>query len=213
MRLVGGVLGDDREDDFSGRQIFESLRAGNQFAVGRKDGRDPYQVLRRDAGGEIVITHKGAYDSHRLRRLQARLQRAAPDVYNRFVFLPRTPDAAGYRQRLRGCDVVLDSVHYCGGNTSLEAIASGAPVVTLPSALQRGRHTYGFFRKMRFTETVVQSADEYAALAVSIATDRALAQHLRETQLSRAAALYEDAGAVRQLEDFFERAIAGAGAG
>jgi predicted O-linked N-acetylglucosamine transferase (SPINDLY family) len=170
-------------------------------------------ILRRDAGGEIVITHKGAYDSFRLRRLQARLQRAAPDVFDRFVFLPRTPDAAGYRQRLRDCHVVLDTVHYCGGNTSLEAIASGAPVVTLPSALQRGRHTYGFFRKMRFTETVVQSADEYAALAVRIATDRALAQHLRETQLARAAALYEDAGAVRQLEDFFERAIAGVGAG
>ncbi len=170
-------------------------------------------ILRRDGGGEIVIAHRGAYDTHRLRTLQARLQRTAPDVYDRFVFLPRTPTAEGYLQRLRGCNVVLDTLHYCGGNTSLEAITAGAPVVTLPSALQRGRHTYGFFRKMRFTETVVQSADEYAALAVRIANDRALAQHLRETQQTRAAALYEDGSAVRQFEDFFDHATAAAGSG
>jgi hypothetical protein len=31
-------------------QIRESLRARDQFAVGRKDGGDTHQVLRRDAG-------------------------------------------------------------------------------------------------------------------------------------------------------------------
>jgi predicted O-linked N-acetylglucosamine transferase (SPINDLY family) len=169
-------------------------------------------ILRRDRGGEVVITHNGAYDAHRLKRLQARLQRNAPDVFDRIVFLPRTPGADGYIQRMRACDVVLDTVHYCGGNTSLEAISTGAPVVTLPSALQRGRHTYGFFRKMDFMDTVVQSAGDYAQLAVRIASDKAFAVHLRQTQAARAAALYEDSGAVHQMEDFFERALAEAGA-
>ena len=163
-------------------------------------------ILRRDPGGEVVITHKGAYDAHRLARLQARLQRNAADVYPRMVFLLRTPGAEGYWQRLRACDVVLDTVHYCGGNTSLEAISAGAPVVTLPSGLQRGRHTYGFFRKMGFTETVASSPEDYATLAVRIATDRDFARHVRETQGARAAALYEDESAVRQIEALFERA-------
>ena len=170
-------------------------------------------ILRRDRGGEVVIAHKGAYDAHRLRRLQARLQRSAADVYDRIVFLPRTADPAGYLGRLRGCDVVLDTLHYCGGNTSLEAISAGALVVTLPSALQRGRHTYGFFRKMRCMDTVAQSTEDYSQLAVRIATDQAFAAHLRETQRASVAALYEDAGAVRQIEDFFERALAAAAGG
>lgn len=169
------------------------------------------EILRRDRGGEVVIAHNGAYDTHRLRRLQARLQRSAGDVYDRVVFLPRTRSPGGYLQRLQACDVVLDTIHYCGGNTSLEAISAGALVVTLPAALQRGRHTYGFFRKMRFMDTVVQSAEDYAQLAVRIATDEALRMHLKAMQQERAAALYEDEGAVRQIEDFFEHALVAAG--
>lgn len=169
------------------------------------------EILRRDRGGEVVIAHAGAYDAHRLRRLQARLQRSAGDVYDRVVFLPRTRSPDGYLQRLQACNVVLDTIHYCGGNTSLEAISAGALVVTLPAALQRGRHTYGFFRKMRFMDTVVQSPEEYVRLAVRIATDEALRTHLKAMQQERAAALYEDAGAVRQIEDFFERALVAAG--
>lgn len=168
-------------------------------------------ILRRDSDGEIVITHRGAYDRHRLQRLQARLQRSAGDVYDRMVFLPRTQAPDGYLQRLRGCDVVLDTIQYGGGNTSLEAISAGALVVTLPAAFQRGRHTYGFFRKMRFTDTVVRTAEDYAQLAVRIATDEELRVHLKAEQQKRAAALYEDQGAVRQIEDFFERALAAAG--
>ncbi len=169
------------------------------------------EILRRDRGGEVVITHAGAYDTHRLRRLQARLQKSAGDVCDRVVFLPRTASPGGYLQRLQACDVILDTMHYCGGNTSLEAISAGALVVTLPAALQRGRHTYGFFRKMRFMDTVVQSASEYAQLAVRIATDQALRMHLKALQQERAAALYEDDGAVRQIEDFFEHALTVAG--
>ncbi len=169
------------------------------------------EILRRDRGGEVVIAHNGASDTHRLRRLQARLQRSVADVYDRVVFLPRTRSPDGYLQRMQACHVILDTIHYCGGNTSLEAISAGALVVTLPGTLQRGRHTYGFFRKMRFMDTVAQSAEEYAQLAVRLATDEALRTHLKEVQQERAAALYEDGGAVRQIEDFFEQALVAAG--
>jgi predicted O-linked N-acetylglucosamine transferase (SPINDLY family) len=40
-------------------------------------------------------------------------------------------------------DVMLDTLHFNGMNTSLEALAVGTPVVTLPGALQRGRRTTG----------------------------------------------------------------------
>ena len=124
------------------------------------------EILRRDAGGTIVITHNAEADSFRLPRLQARLQRTVADVYDRIVFLPKAPSRERYLQRLQTCDVVLDTMHYCGGNTSLEAISAGALVVTLPSGFNRGRHTYGFFRKMRFNETIVSTPEDYIDLAV-----------------------------------------------
>ena len=164
-------------------------------------------ILRRDTGGEVVITHDGKWDAHRLSGLQARLKRNIGDVCERVVFLRKTGSRDGYLQRLQACDVVLDTVHYCGGNTSLEAISAGALVVTLPSNLNRGRHTYGFFRKMRFMKTIAQSPEEYADLAVRIATDKALCAQLRAEQRECAPRLYEDQGAVDQIAEFFEKAL------
>lgn len=166
------------------------------------------EILRRDEGGEIVISHDAESDAYRLPALQARLHRTAGDVFERIVFLPRTATREGYVQRLQACDVALDTMHYCGGNTSLDTIAAGAPLVTLPSGLNRGRHTYGFFRKMRFMETIAETPEQYVDLAVSIATDREFRAHIKSVQSTRAEALYEDQGAVDQIGAFFESAVA-----
>ena len=168
-------------------------------------------ILRRDAEGEIVITYDTQTDAYRLPRLQARLRRTAEDVYERIVFLPRTERPETYLQRLQACDVVLDTVHYCGGNTSLDAISAGALLVTLPSGFNRGRHTYGFFRKMRFTETVAETPEHYVDLAVRIATDAEFRAHLKSLHSTRAEALYEDERAVEQIARFFEDALLNAG--
>ena len=52
------------------------------------------------------------------------------------------------RLESRAADVLLDPLHFNGGNTSLKALALGAPIVTLPTALLKGRLTLGLYRKM-----------------------------------------------------------------
>jgi predicted O-linked N-acetylglucosamine transferase (SPINDLY family) len=165
------------------------------------------RILRRDPGGDLVLVYDEQGDIYRRPRLEARMKRAAPDVFDRITFVSRTGTREGYLQRLQACDVVLDTHPYCGGNTSLEAISMGALVVTLPSALNRGRHTYGFFRKMGFMHTVADNADAYVDLAVRIATDADYRAHLKRLQNERSGALYEDQGVVDQIGDFFEEAV------
>ncbi len=165
------------------------------------------RILRQDPRGELVLVHDEHTDTYRRPRLEARMKRAIPDVFDRITFLPRTADRAGYLQRLQACDVVLDTHPYCGGNTSLEAISTGALVVTLPSPMNRGRHTYGFFRKMGFMHTVARDVDHYVDLAVRIANDAAYRAYLKRLQAERAPALYEDQRAVDQIGDFFEQAV------
>ena len=164
-------------------------------------------ILRRDPGGEIVITYDVELDLYRLPRLQSRLRKACDDVFDRIVFLPRADRREVYLQRLQACEVVLDTVHYCGGNSSLDAISAGALIVTLPSGFNRGRHTYGFFRKMRFHATIAESPEHYVEIAVRIATDDTLRAGLKSEQRICAEALYEDAGAVEQIGRFFEEAL------
>ena len=67
MRFVGGVFRDDRENDFAGVQILQSLGARDEFAVGRKNRRDTHQILRCDTGiaqGELKRRQPLAVLSH-----------------------------------------------------------------------------------------------------------------------------------------------------
>ena len=45
-------------------------------------------------------------------------------------------------------DVVLDTFPFGGGVTSLQTLAMGAPLVTLPSRFLRGRLTLALYRQM-----------------------------------------------------------------
>lgn len=54
-------------------------------------------------------------------------------------FLSRL-DLQEYLQVNRCSDIFLDTCSWSGGNTTLEAIACGLPIVTYPGDFMRGRH-------------------------------------------------------------------------
>jgi CRISPR-associated protein Csy1 len=56
------------------------------------------------------------------------------------------------------CDVMLDTLHWSGGNTSLDALASGLPVVTLPGELMRGRQSQAMLQALGARELVARDA-------------------------------------------------------
>ena len=136
--------------------------------------------------------------------LRERFRRTLPDVWARIKFLPRQ----SYHDFLRLYplfDVLLDPLYFAGGNTSYEAMAFGTPVVTFPARFLRGRVTYGLYQKMNVTDCVAQAADEYVALAVKLGTDPALRREIHEKILARNACLFEDAGAIKEFEAFFQQ--------
>ena len=49
------------------------------------------------------------------------------------IVLPAVPHDDYQRVNL-ACDAMLDTLHWSGGNTTLDALACGLPVVTLPGA-------------------------------------------------------------------------------
>jgi predicted O-linked N-acetylglucosamine transferase (SPINDLY family) len=108
-----------------------------------------------------------------------------------------------FMQLLSTADVVLDTPHFNGMNSSLQAFAVGAPVVTLPGRLQRGRHTQAMYRKMQITECIATDAAHYVDIAVRLGTDREYAQLIRERILGRKHVLFEDPRVVEEFERFF----------
>lgn len=76
------------------------------------------------------------------------------------------------------CDVMLDTLHWSGGNTSLDALACGLPLVTLPGRFMRGRQSAGMLNLMGLDELIVSDQDGYVRLAVELARDAARRQDL-----------------------------------
>ena len=71
--------------------------------------------------------------------------------------LPQLPHP-DYLRVNRVCDAMLDTLHWSGGNTSLDALACGLPVVTLPGALMRGRQSAGMLRVLGVTELIARGS-------------------------------------------------------
>jgi predicted O-linked N-acetylglucosamine transferase (SPINDLY family) len=161
-------------------------------------------ILRRDPHGILVLI-EGRYPNWQ-RLLAQRFERTLADVHQRIHFVPRL-GRAGFLQLLAISDVVLDPIHFGGGNSSYEALALGIPIVTLPSAFLRGRITYAQYRKMGIMDCVAATSEDYVRLALELGTDPVRRQGLAGRLREASGVLFEDQEAVRELERFFEQAM------
>lgn len=157
-------------------------------------------ILRGDPEGKIVIVSAKVLHWNELMR--SRWSRSIPDVVDRVVLLPRMV-SSDYLSLIAMSDVMLDSVHFNGMNTSLEALSVGTPVVTWPSEFQRGRHTQAMYRKMGLPDCIAQSAKSFVDIALRIANDATYRSSLQTRILERCECLFED----QRVIDEFERAF------
>lgn len=162
------------------------------------------EVLRADAEGEIVFIINSQIELWE--RLKQRFARTLPDVMGRMRFLPfqAMPD---FVELLRLSDVLLDAIKFNGGTTSLEALAVGTPIVTLPGQLMRQRCTYAMYNRMNFFDCVAQDQADYVRLATEIARRPDYREHLKQEILARNSVLYGQTAWVKSLSDFLLEAI------
>ena len=125
-------------------------------------------ILSVDPDGQLVLI-EGKHP-HWTSLIKARLSAVAPDAVNRVRFLPRLRSIE-FINLIAISDVMLDTVHFCGFNTSLEAFAAGTPVVTLQGEFMRSRHTAAFYRKMQIDDCIAANPQEYIDIAVRLGTD------------------------------------------
>ena len=97
------------------------------------------------------------------------------------------------------CDVYLDSLGWSGGNTSLEALAWGLPMVTLAGTWMRGRHTSAILNQMNMGEWVASDREGYVERAILLGQDAERRQAVRELLGDRSELVYGDTEPVRAL--------------
>ena len=129
-------------------------------------------------------------------RVQRALQAHGVEPGGQLKFLPRMNPLA-FRRTLAMADVVVDTLHWSGGNTSLDAIAAGTPLVTLPGRFMRGRQSAAMLGLLGLTELIVASEDEYVARALEVARDAGVNRALRSAIVERRGALFDRPEPVR----------------
>ncbi|EWY35657.1 hypothetical protein N825_05190, partial [Skermanella stibiiresistens SB22] len=133
------------------------------------------ELLRRDPKALVALL--SGRDRNLDELLRRRIARAGPDVVSRLRFLRQMP-LPDFLSLVAVSDVMLDPLHYSGGNTSLEALALGTPIVTWPGRFMRGRHTHGFHRLMELDDCVARDHDHYVDIAHALANDPARRAHV-----------------------------------
>ena len=109
----------------------------------------------------------------------------------------------------KSCDVYLDSIGWSGGNTTLEAIACGLPVVTHAGSQMRSRHSAAMLWRMGLDAYVASNVVDYTALAGELLTDQAARLHASEQIVEHRGKLYGDRSPTTALADVLEEAIRG----
>jgi CRISPR-associated protein Csy1 len=166
------------------------------------------EVMARDANGRLVI-FAAPYDTvtrafHA--RLTASLARHGLELDDRVIFLPYMPHAEFLRVNTL-CDVMLDTLHWSGGNTSLDALACGLPVVTLPGHLMRGRQSMAMLRLLGVEELIARDVADYVDIAVRVGGDREFRAALSARIKAGLPTLFDRDEPIRELEAFLEKAV------
>jgi CRISPR-associated protein Csy1 len=112
-------------------------------------------------------------------------------------------DESGFRAVVAMADVMLDTLHWSGGNTSLDALAVGTPIVTLPGEFMRGRQTQAMLRAMGLDELVVATREAYVDRAIEVARDTGL----RARALANRGAVFARPEAVAALSEHLQRVV------
>ncbi len=161
-------------------------------------------ILRADPNG-ILVLFQGRRP-HWDELLKRRFALTLPDVLSRIRFLP-VLRFAEYLSLLMCSDALLDTRPFGGGTTSLEGLAVGTPIVTLPSRLLRGRITYALYKQMNVLDCVASSPQEYVDIATRLGKDIEYRQAIRQKILASNSALFENSQGIRELEQFFRDVV------
>lgn len=137
------------------------------------------------------------------KRFGAKLRSAGMMMEERLLLLGTRAHEA-YLQINAQCDAMLDSLYWSGGNTTLDALSCGLPVVTLPGELMRGRQSMAILGQIGMQELVAGDIDDYIAIAARLANDETLRTRLRETILQRIDKVFGQSSGITALQQFLE---------
>jgi CRISPR-associated protein Csy1 len=139
-------------------------------------------------------------------RLGAACARAGEGLAARIHWLPQ----CGHERYLAintVCTAMLDTTRWSGGNTTLDALATGLPVLTLPGRFMRARQSAAMLRLMGVDELVARDEDDYVRLAGRIVQEAEWRDDVRSRILASRQRIFDDPTPVHAFADWVAGAV------
>lgn len=181
------------------QSLFKVHPANDRLLVAAM-ANDPRGVLVMFAGQNTGVTERF------IARLSAAFAAQGIAPQGRVKMLPFMPHD-DYKRVNALCDVMLDTLHWSGGNTSLDALAMGLPIVTLPGEFMRGRQTMGMLTLLGVEELIAKTTDDYLAIAKRLATEKAYRDEISAKILANMGRLFNDAAPPKALGKLLQAMI------
>lgn len=110
--------------------------------------------------------------------------------------------AQDYQAAVGRADLVLDTLGFSGGITTLDALWQERPWLTLPGECMRGRQSYAMLQQLQLPELIAVTTEDYVQRAVALAADDQRRAALSACIAERKHALFEDYAVCTALADF-----------
>lgn len=170
-------------------------------------------ILEKDKEALIVFSYG---ESIYAPPLLARLKKSLGLLSARCYFINKL-EQNEFLMLLDMIDVNLDTFPFGGGNTTLQSIAVGQPVVHLADTHLRAKITGGTLEVLGIKELIASTKEEYVEIALKLAQDKPYRESIRqkikenkhlifnqdETIKNAYVKLFQDLYHQRNLEEYF----------
>jgi predicted O-linked N-acetylglucosamine transferase (SPINDLY family) len=180
-------------------QSLFKIHPDNDALFARVLDANPKAMLVLFAGRHPAVTDQFM---HRLARC---FQSHGLPIRERTRVLPQLPHVDYLAVNL-ACDAMLDTMRWSGGQTSVDALDCGLPVVTLPGAMMRGRQSAGMLSLLGVHELIATDVDDYVRIATRLCQDPAWRTGLAASIRERNGLLFDDPAPLGALEAFYREA-------
>ena len=163
------------------------------------------KILIKDNKGYIIFIGGIGKYKYWSDALKERWSRNFSALKKRVLFLNRLT----FLEFLSLCDcsnVMLDPVHFGGGNSVLETMLFGTPTITMSGEYLKGNVATAVYKQMKIKNPpIAKNPEEYANLAVEFANNKAKNLQLRkESKIAANKFLYKNSKALEECEIFLQ---------
>ena len=159
------------------------------------------EVLRAVPGSRLLLKTKNLADASVRARIVARLGELGVDI-DRVILREWEAGTVGHLAAYHEVDIALDTFPYNGATTTCESLWMGVPVASLSGHTHASRMGRSILVAAGFPELVADAPQEFARIAIALASDRSRLASLRAEMRSRlrASSLMNEAAFTRALE-------------